>query len=880
MTHLAKLLIAFATPALSLAAQSTCTPTINPPTFVAARSHFFDLKAPANGSGVTITDFRMLASSGNYTLHYRTGGWAGYDTDPSAWTPVCGGAVNSSNQTIAVPNLSVAPGETIGIALIGSNSSTFVFNGPYTSPASELQFISGTMRNNAFAGTSSNYAPKICFDWTPGLPANKELIYNDELNGSSFQQGQPQLVSFGSIQTGNAQGSLSTGRFVRWKINGYSRPFLDPSVMVDMHADMTLTRVYADPVPLTINATCNGNAASATMTCSPADLDGTTQASGGATLLYHAGPQVSINAPPFSDECVFVRWNVDGVPQATNERILSLNPSTATSVSAEYESPACVQTDIGTQYSALTNNNSSGVVNGIGFDFPLPAGGTTNIVNISSNGFLYLGSGGSSSATSVNSLTQQPPRICAFATPLDITGTDSGIYIKWAPGSFTVTWKDVRVAGQVGRFTVQCTLYESDRVQFSHSGALPQVSAIVGVVAGSTATGTPQAVDIANQPEWSVQEEAGWYWAPTANELTQQVLSSAPIDGGFTGVTFANSCTQTSVVSYGSGCSAPASFYQITDGADLVSKTYILTPNGSAGYTFELSPTSLFESSLGTATNIGDDDLHTVNMPFSFDFPTSATGTSTIDVCSNGYVWLESSSSNTVLPNPNTSEFFAQGPRVAPFWVDLDPTDSLSDDVYVNTHSDRVVITWNDCVRFLTNLNLTAQCVLFDDGTIHLNYGSPTYAAANVLAGFSPGNGTGSTPATEFATHAPFGTGSGNGLPLELSSTDFPTIGTDMTLHVTNLPVYPTIGIRVIGFQQASMPLGTLGAPDCWMLSSTDIVEYDLVTTAEITYSLTLPSQPALSGMSLFLQYAAYAPDVNAFGFVTSNGLELVLGDI
>ena len=64
-----------------------------------------------------------------------------------------------------------------------------------------------------------------------------------------------------------------------------------------------------------------------------------------------------------------------------------------------------------------------------------------------------------------------------------------------------------------------------------------------------------------------------------------------------------------------------------------------------------------------------------VTSPLSLGFNLSFPGgnTSQVRMCSNGYVWINGSSTGADY-TPSSSELTSESPRLAPFWMDCDPT--------------------------------------------------------------------------------------------------------------------------------------------------------------------------------------------------------------
>ncbi|MCA8949549.1 MAG: hypothetical protein KDE27_08605, partial [Planctomycetes bacterium] len=439
-----------------------------------------------------------------------------------------------------------------------------------------------------------------------------------------------------------------------------------------------------------------------------------------------------------------------------------------------------------------------------------------------------------------------------------------------------VTWRRVSLGGSE-RCTAQCTLYPNGRVVFAHAGALPTAPVVIGVVHGDGVDG-PEIVDVSTDPDWSTTGTHGWYWVSFPGTLTPRVFTSAPTATGQAGAVLTTACMPATSEVYGSGCPTAGSFWQQGDVSDLADTSYRLTPNAAGGYTVTAAAASL-DPQIGTATGIGDDALFTVNLPFAFVHPSNPAGSTAVDVCSNGYLWLDAGATTSAAYAPIASNLFAEPARLALLWTDLNPTDPLSDDVYVDVRPDRAVITWNAVVEYGRPTPLTAQCVLFADGSITWCFGSQLDAWTPAITGYSAGNGAASVAAQALAATVPFATSAEGQAPLALSTAWTPVLGESIAMTVENVPTTPALGLTLAGFLPQSVDLGSYGAPGCTILNSLEVSVATVHGASFGTVEFPIPSNPVMLGVPLYLQHAAVSPGTNALGLVVSNGLRLVVGE-
>jgi hypothetical protein len=118
-------------------------------------------------------------------------------------------------------------------------------------------------------------------------------------------------------------------------------------------------------------------------------------------------------------------------------------------------------------------------------------------------------------------------------------------------------------------------------------------------------------------------------------------------------------------------------------------------------------------------------------------------------------------------------------------------------------------------------------------------------------------------------------------LPLTLSATSRPVTGTTWDLSISNIPATGVLGVDVFGLSDPGInDLFFLGAPGCGLRASLDVTNGWLVSGASRTYSLPIPSNPALLNLNLHTTTAVFqAPPVNALGAITSNGIRGVVGN-
>lgn len=131
---------------------------------------------------------------------------------------------------------------------------------------------------------------------------------------------------------------------------------------------------------------------------------------------------------------------------------------------------------------------------------------------------------------------------------------------------------------------------------------------------------------------------------------------------------------------------------------------------------------------LGTPLNLGDDQVAS-NNALGFTFPGPAGPITSIDISSNGFVWL-GSNTNPACCNGDIQTFLTDMPRIAVMWTDLYPPGN--GDVYFNTFPATpttpasAVITWDNVPEIGTSNLQTMQLQLFDDGSFSMVFDQRT----------------------------------------------------------------------------------------------------------------------------------------------------------
>ena len=314
--------------------------------------------------------------------------------------------------------------------------------------------------------------------------------------------------------------------------------------------------------------------------------------------------------------------------------------------------------------------------------------------------------------------------------------------------------------------------------------------------------------------------------------------------------------------------------------------TPITSGSTVTGYTVDFGP-SLWQTPTSPDLGLGDDALSTQVLPFALSYPGGQT--QVVRFCTNGFVWLNGSSTSTDY-SPTTAEFINNPARLAPCWVDLNPTAGGS--CHYQVVGGVAYFTWNDVPAYTAGpagAGNSIQIAIFPNGQIDYRYLQVPNQPNAAIVGFARGNS--STPAaSDLSVDLPLTVGS-NASGLGLEALNAPKLGTTVFMRTNNIVDPPfTFGLFLESAQQSAtgLDLASIGAPGCRLYAINPIISVFLPTTTSYVRQWPGPGQPipnnsSLIGQSFFVQSAAWMPfsstSVNAFDLLTSNGVELVLGN-
>jgi hypothetical protein len=315
----------------------------------------------------------------------------------------------------------------------------------------------------------------------------------------------------------------------------------------------------------------------------------------------------------------------------------------------------------------------------------------------------------------------------------------------------------------------------------------------------------------------------------------------------------------------GQGCyNRSNSFYELfpAGGNDLSNTSWILTQNGSGGY--DVTPGGApYSLASGTATvvTLGDDT-------------SSSVGTLGLEVGSNG--WVATGPGNNTGYTPDVPTFLNDPSSVIRFWHDMNPASAGSGQVFYEETGVTAVINFDGVYDFAgpSPSSIRVEMLVAAPGVvpiIQIAFGTLSTGGNAWLVGYSAGGPSNDPGSIDLSATTLVSTSDPETLPLTLTASTRPVLGTNWDLAVSNSALLDLI---ILGTTDPNISdLFFIGMPGCGLRAS-----LDLIVTGS-TVSLAVPNTTSLSGASLFANAASIAPGANAFGFISSNGIQGLIGD-
>jgi hypothetical protein len=340
----------------------------------------------------------------------------------------------------------------------------------------------------------------------------------------------------------------------------------------------------------------------------------------------------------------------------------------------------------------------------------------------------------------------------------------------------------------------------------------------------------------------------------------------------------------------GAGCIsvADASSYELftTSAAFDLANSGITLLRSEGGY-LAVPGVAAFVPPSGSASVLTLADNAQVSVALSQAMPVGRfASTTTLNVCSNGFITAGTPTSTTGTPSAST---MLNNVRAfwAVCWHDMNPAIVGSGQVKFEQVGNLAIVTWDgvwdNAGTSAANANTMQAQFDVTTGTVHYVYGAISALGNARLVGFSDAGGSPNAGTIDISTLLPatFTAATFRLEPLTLGPTSRPVLGTNWNLSVTDVPPPGVFGIEVFGVSDPGLPdLGFLGMPGCGLRASLDVLTLWLPTGPTHAYLLPIPNSAPLINFQVFTTAVMFQPGANPFGAILSNGVQGKLGDV
>jgi hypothetical protein len=536
----------------------------------------------------------------------------------------------------------------------------------------------------------------------------------------------------------------------------------------------------------------------------------------------------------------------------------------------------------------------------LGFTFPGPGGGNVTAIDISSNGFVWLGTNPNPRCCNGEAakLVMQTPSICPLWVDLDPTtaAPGGGVFFNTFPAAGSVparavvTWAQVpEFNGSGVPFTFQLQMDSTGAIFFYYDAniSLQNHTALVGVSEGNThpsGVASSNFIDISqNNPPIDTGLNPTFYeelpsWAMDLQNRTFEIQPNG--QGGYT-INDPPNCVPAAWSVFGGGCPREPVFYEhfvSPNAIDLGNTAMLAVPNGVGGWT--VIPTTGFYTPTSAPIQTFDDFVTgPFALPWTWNWSNGST--SSIDVSSNGFIWLNSGNGDSRCCSGDPSRLLFDPASICGNWTDLAPHVAGSIHVDTDPLTLDVHVTWLGVPEYANPGALnTFQITLSPNGSFRLSYQNVSVQGHDSLTGFSPGNVLGDPGSIDFSLVIPFDTGAG-GTPLRLDSVGgaTPQIGTTFPLELSGVAPGSLLGFMILGLAQfvPGFDLAVIGMPGCTQYVSLDAAQsFPLLPQPQL--GIPLPNNTGLVGFQIYVQGATLTPGINPLGLAVSNAGVMSIG--
>jgi hypothetical protein len=327
---------------------------------------------------------------------------------------------------------------------------------------------------------------------------------------------------------------------------------------------------------------------------------------------------------------------------------------------------------------------------------------------------------------------------------------------------------------------------------------------------------------------------------------------------------------------FGTGCGAASNaFYELFPFGefDLANTGFRLLPQ-NGGYLALPGATWINPPLIPIFLVLSDESEQAVPIVGSFPFPGGST--STLWVCSNGYVSV--GGGNPISTFVSGGDWIDSPVRRYGMWADLTPATST---VKLHYSGNLVCVTW-DNVTIAGATGTVRFQLQFDRTTGSVGYVFQNVPAAGSYlvgcAGPGPNVNLGSRDLSA-TLPAGFTFGQGNRAPLQLR-TSKPAFGSTLTWTTSQFAAASGLGAQILSPTRVNpgVSLDFFGMPGCHVFVGLDVIIPLIPTAGQATYTMPIANDPALAGAQVSGQSIAFLPGFNPAGIVSSNGVTVTVG--
>jgi hypothetical protein len=404
------------------------------------------------------------------------------------------------------------------------------------------------------------------------------------------------------------------------------------------------------------------------------------------------------------------------------------------------------------------------------------------------------------------------------------------------------------------------------------AGAAPFATVIEGLPTTLNRTGWQWDI---GDPSWVDTGVTGAYLASTSGQIGRVLVTTSSGGGG----------TLATNQPLGQGCIRQfTSFYENFATAasfDLGGQAMTMIPTGSEYTMLGGLGTFVPPSPAALALTLGDDTETSVTLSTPFAYPGGST--SQLTVCSNGFVSVATGNGTGFAPDTGT---LCNSPQTAYWcWHDYNPASVGSGQVKFEEVGSIACITWDGVHSYGQTAPETFQ-MQFDlvSGSVTIIWQAISGLGGPHAVGYSPGGASADPGSLDISASlaTSFSTQAQDILPLTLTSSSRPILGTTWSMSVSNIPANGLIGLDLLGLQDPGLnDLAFLGAPGCGLRSSADLSFFWFAAGSSThAFAVPIPNDPSFVGIDVFASTALLtSPPSNAFGGITANGIKGSVGD-